>query len=436
MHRRIVRNLTLTLLVAAAPFAIACDPDSGDESSEGEDGGDGDGDCTVTVEASDDAQDAVQLAFIEAEEGDVICLGAGTFRGFQTEITMSVDDVTIQGAGMEDTVLDFATQESGGNGILLTGDNVTIQDMTVKNTPGDGIRASMVDNITFRRIFSTWEDPDRSKHGAYALYPVGCSGVLIEDSVASESRDAGIYVGQSTNIVVRNSEAFDNVAGIEIENSDDAEVYDNYAHDNTGGFLVFDLPGLEKADGARTKAYDNQFVNNNTENFAKPGTVVEAVPPGTGVLLLANNLADIHDNDISDNNGAAVLMVHCHPALLGAGCEDPNYDPFPKGNYIHHNTLDNNGTDPNQFSIDLLAGVWTPADGPAPELVWDGGVEGCPTATLDDIPVEDHNCFFENTANGAPARYANFDLCGSFASPSTEMGVLNCEGMTLPKTGD
>ena len=41
----------------------------------------------------------------------------------------------------------------------------------------------------------------------------------IEHCIAIGASDAGIYVGQSNNIIVRNCEVFQNVAGIEIENS-------------------------------------------------------------------------------------------------------------------------------------------------------------------------------------------------------------------------
>jgi len=37
-----------------------------------------------------------------------------------------------------------------------------------------------------------------------------------------------------------------NVAGIEIENCTDADVYENISTNNTGGVLVFDLPDFAK----------------------------------------------------------------------------------------------------------------------------------------------------------------------------------------------
>ena len=43
------------------------------------------------------------------------------------------------------------------------------------------------------------------------LYPVRTRNVLIEDSVAIGASDAGIYVGQSRDVVVRNNRAEYNV---------------------------------------------------------------------------------------------------------------------------------------------------------------------------------------------------------------------------------
>jgi len=46
--------------------------------------------------------------------------------------------------------------------------------------------------------------------------------------------------------------------------------FGNIARDNSGGILIFNLPGLPKADGARTRIYNNEIIANNHENFATP----------------------------------------------------------------------------------------------------------------------------------------------------------------------
>src|SRR3546814_1386139 len=86
-----------------------------------------------------------------------------------------------------------------------------------------------------------WTGGPSTDNGAYGLYPVQVDNVLIEDSVVKGASDAGIYVGQSTNIIVRNNRAEGNVAGIEIENSTGADVYGNTTTGKTGGILVFKI---------------------------------------------------------------------------------------------------------------------------------------------------------------------------------------------------
>ena len=70
-------------------------------------------------------------------------------------------------------------------------------------------------------------------------------------------------MGQSRNVVVRNSRAEYNVAGIEIENTVHADVHDNVARNNTGGILVFNMPDLPVA-GHSTRVFDNEVTGNNT----------------------------------------------------------------------------------------------------------------------------------------------------------------------------
>ena len=76
---------------------------------------------------------------------------------------------------------------------------------------------------------------------------------LIDSSVAIGAADAGIYVGQSAKSLCAIRAEY-NVAGIEIENSTFADVYDNVATNNTGGILVFDLPNLQ-VQGGQVRGY-------------------------------------------------------------------------------------------------------------------------------------------------------------------------------------
>jgi parallel beta-helix repeat protein len=288
-------------------------------------------DSSKLKKASQEEIDQVIADFILAGDGEVIEIPAGFFALKTQLILDNKKDITIRGAGMKETVLSFRDLRTGGEGVKLVGENVRIENLTIEDAPGDGIKAQHSNGITFQNINVTWTNGDKSKNGTYAIYPVQCKNVVIDGCVASHSRDAGIYVGQSEGIIVRNNLAFGNVAGIEIENSDDAEVYDNIARNNTGGILVFNLPGLPKADGKRTKIYRNNVLDNNHKNFALEeaqanGNPVSMIPPGSGIILMAAKEVDVYENQIHGNKTIGIAISSYQ--ITGFPAEAPNWSPY------------------------------------------------------------------------------------------------------------
>ncbi|RZV33849.1 MAG: hypothetical protein EX262_05920, partial [Sphingomonadaceae bacterium] len=216
---------------------------------------------TISVAPGEGGQERLQEALILAAPGDDIVLEAGRFV-LTDGLSLDVDGVTVRGAGMEATVLDFAGQQGSGEGLLVTSDNVTLRDFAVENPKGDGIKSKGADNILYHQIRVTWTAGPRRENGAYGIYPVESTGILVDGCEVSGASDAGIYVGQSSKITVRNSIATDNVAGIEIENSRDAIVEANFVTRNTGGILVFDLPNLPVMGGGNVVVRNNLVVGN------------------------------------------------------------------------------------------------------------------------------------------------------------------------------
>jgi parallel beta-helix repeat protein len=364
--------------------------------------------------AEGDDTTALQTAFIEVGEGETLCLAPGRYE-VSSELSLAVNNVTLRGSGMDYSVLDFTGQTVGGNGVKITSDGVTLEDFQVLDPPADGIRADAVDDITFRRIRVLWPDENSTRNGAYGLYPVGSNGVLIQDSEVIGARDAGIYVGQSQDVLVEGSKAWGNVAGIEIENCDNAEVRNNHAYDNAGGILVFNLPGLSRY-GSATNVHNNLIENNNRDNFGIEGTVVAVVPPGTGMIVLANDNNEIHNNTIRGNNTVGVLLFTYQPGIFGAH-NDRNYNQFTTGNYIHDNTFSNNGTAPRG----ALPAVLPNLPRPVPDILWDG----CYDPAQDPPKL---NCMQDNEG----ADFIDVDFCGNFEAPSTDMTPFDCSYEPLP----
>ena len=205
---------------------------------------------TILLNAQPEKQKMLQTQFITVKNGETIDIAAGTYQLKGSLWLDGKQNVTIRGAGKDQTILSFKGQLEGAEGIKITnGRNITLEGLTVQDAKGDAVKAQQVQKITFRDVCTSWTSKPSAKNGAYGLYPVQCNDVLIEKCEAIGASDAGIYVGQSNRIIVRQSKAWHNVAGIEIENSTQAEVYDNEAYNNTGGILVFDLPGLIQKQG-------------------------------------------------------------------------------------------------------------------------------------------------------------------------------------------
>ena len=324
-------------------------------------------DTVIEIEPGEGVQEALQEALIMAEPGSVIELKAGRYE-FTGALSLDVANVTVRGAGMNETVLSFANQATGSEGLLITAGGAHIEGLAIEDTPGDGIKAKGVDQVTFNGVRVEWTRGPNAENGAYGLYPVESKNVLIDGCVVKGASDAGIYVGQSQQIIVRNSRAELNVAGIEIENSYFADVHDNVATHNTGGILVFDLPSLPQMGGHSVRVYNNKVVANDTANFAPPGNIVAEVPKGTGIMIMANREVEIFGNELSDNASTNILLV-AYPREYN----DDTYNPLPRAVYVHDNKHGRAGFDPDQAVKNIVA----PLTGmPVPQVVWDGAVDG------------------------------------------------------------
>ena len=317
----------------------------------------------LAVAPGGDAQEKIQTALLDAKPGDVVQLAAGRYE-LTDGLSLDVDDVTVKGAGPDATVLSFKGQKGAGEGLLVTSDRVTIRDLGVEDTKGDGVKSKASDQISFINLRVEWTGGPSETNGAYGVYPVSSTNVLIDKVVVKGASDAGIYVGQSKNIVVKRSRAEFNVAGIEIENSMNADVFDNVATHNAGGILVFDLPNLPQMGGHSTRLFRNKVVANDTPNFAPKGNIVASVPTGTGIMIMANKSVHIFENEIDGNQSAGVTLVSYTRKF-----DDKTYNPLPRDIVVRDNKIGRNGWDPTFDGGPILAKM---LGGSVPPVIWDG----------------------------------------------------------------
>ena len=312
------------------------------------------------------AYESLQEAMILMSPGDSILIKSGEYF-FEDSLSLDVDNAVIRGEGLNATILNFKNQKSGAQGILVTSNKVVLRDFAVIDAKGDAIKVIGADGIAMINLRTEWTGGPKSTNGAYGLYPVESKDVYIDGCIAIGASDAGIYVGQSKNIIVKNSQAMYNVAGIEIENSYYADVFNNKAQHNTGGILVFDLPDLPQQGGHHVRVFNNEITNNDTDNFAPEGNIVGEVPRGTGIIVQANSQVEIFQNNIGENDTVNIAVVSYQLET-----EDKDYYPHPSKIQIHNNSFGRSGFDPDLDTGDLSKILFSLSDGDMPDIFWDG----------------------------------------------------------------
>lgn len=373
----------------------------------------------ISVVFSGNIEKNLQTQFILAEPGDTITIPEGVYQIKGTLSIEGKENLVIRGFGMGKSILSFSGQTDGAQGLSITNSkNIILEKFTIQNSKGDAIKAQYVDGIVFRSVKAEWTGGPKPTNGAYGLYPVQCTNVLIEYSVAIGASDAGIYVGQSNDIIVRHSTAYHNVAGIEIENSFDAMVYANHTYENTGGILVFDLPDLVQKKGGNIRVYHNIVQNNNLDNFAPPGNIVGKVLPGTGILVLAANDVHIYDNTIQNNNSIGTGIVSYF--ITEKAFTDSLYNPFTSDIHIYNNVYHREtGLPTLDYEIGQLMAIKYGRN--TPDIIYDG---------MQDPDVVGGLCI----QNNFHAEFTNLDIKQNFEkwySPflsnfSEDMSSHNC----------
>ena len=361
---------------------------------------------------------------IDAQPGDVIEIPEGVFA-FDRSLSLTVDGVTIRGQGADRTILSFQDQAQGAEGLLVTASNFTIENLAIEDTVGDGLKVNEGENIIIRGVRVEWTNGPDTRNGAYGIYPVQTTNVLVEDSIAIGAADAGIYVGQSRNVVVRRNRAERNVAGIEIENTIGADVYDNVATENTGGILVFNMPNLPQP-GYWTRVYDNHVFANNTGNFGHEGTPVASIPAGSGIVVNSNDHVEIFNNQIADNRTANIIISSLHSTGYSDYAVQQDFDPYPEGIHIHGNVFSGGGNNPDGLDLQGLKLVVAGPLGRMPDVLWDGYFDA---DKLEDgaMPQRLRICL-----NNGEAGMVNADGPNGYANPSIVTEAHQCSLDPLP----
>jgi parallel beta-helix repeat protein len=243
--------------------------------------------------------------------------------------------------------------------------------LTVRGFEDDGIRLMCVERWRVTRVRAVG-------NGEYGIFPVQTRRGRLDHSFASGANDTGIYVGQSRNARVDHNLAVDNVSGYELENTVGVRLEDNTSRGNTGGILVFALPGLSQKRTASNVIRRNVVEANNRANTcSEPEDVLCRVPSGTGLLVLAADSNRVRSNAVTGNRTVGIAVVN-YCVVIGiapAECATLDIDPNPDANRVVRNRVTGNGGDPDLERLPIPAA--------AVDLAWDGtGTGNCWSANV------------------------------------------------------
>jgi len=240
----------------------------------------------------------------------------------------------------------------------------TLKGFTVRGFGEHGVHLACVDRFSL-------SDNHADGNHVYGLFPVRSSrGVISGNLVTDTTTDAGIYVGQSDDVLITGNVVKRNLLGIEVENSRNCAVIGNDAHKNTFGIFVDILPFLQSGTQDGTLVAFNSVNHNDRENTGEPGDFLGILPPGIGILIAGGDRTTVLSNQVRDNSFAGIAVVSLCLAFQlqnpGEACPQLDVDPDSDGNRILGNKVVGNGTLP----------VPPPFDQMEADLFWDGSGSG------------------------------------------------------------
>jgi parallel beta-helix repeat protein len=334
--------------------------------------------------------ESIQAAVKAASPGAVIKVMPGTYK---ETVYIDKDNITLSGVIEQGRYPVLEGEGMRNDAVLYSGNGVTIENFYITHYKGNGVMGQAGNNFIIRNniVVDT---------GVYGIFPQLGKNGIVSHNVLSGIEDAAIYVGMSENVDVVFNQVFENVAGIEIENSRHSLVEANYVYNNTGGILAFITPGLPIKTCGDVLIRNNFVVGNNHENFAIPGSLVSNIPSGTGVLVMACDDVVIEGNIITDNNSVGIIFTDF--SLASNAATDPESEPNPNRPKILNNIMRNNGGDPAPMVRAVMAAMLETS---GPDIVDTVGMDdGCilNPERFRTIGLDQYSeCEFATTANVA-----------------------------------
>ncbi|MDI6721313.1 MAG: right-handed parallel beta-helix repeat-containing protein, partial [Candidatus Aenigmarchaeota archaeon] len=158
----------------------------------------------------------IQAAVDKASGGDVVNIAAGTYNATGLTAVFIAKPLTLQGAGMDLTIIDAGRWSRMGTGspkgIHIASDNVTVKDMTIQE-----FRGNQFFTFGYGIVFRNWarDDPDESesiiqysggmvenvrvRNNFFSIYSLLFNDLVIKNNLIENSTSDGMFIARSSN---------------------------------------------------------------------------------------------------------------------------------------------------------------------------------------------------------------------------------------------
>lgn len=287
---------------------------------------------------------SIQAVVNQAQPGDTILVEPGRYV---QSVYIDKPNITIRGLSRDGKFAQLDGEKRLNDGIIASGHGVIIDGFHVTGYKGNGIMTQGANN--FKII-------NNVVHGAfYSIFPQYGKNGLIQGNTVSGAEDAGIYVGMSDNIDIIGNKAFENVMGLELENTRFGVMANNEVFNNSTGVVLSLVPGLPVKTATDLVVRDNIIRDNNLKNFAPSSSIAATVPEGVGIIVVGPDNVTISGNTIEGHKTAGLMVSDIYSFGLGG---DSKVDPFSENVRIIDNQWINNGKAP----FGVLGEVFEAAD--------------------------------------------------------------------------
>lgn len=203
-----------------------------------------------TIGVPDD-EATIADAIAAAGDGDTIVVDAGTYE--EPELWIDQDDLTLQGAGGDETTID---SQSGGRGLTVEGDGVSLEGFTLENAGDYGFKLQFASDLS------------------------------LEDVHAADNGGTGIDLNQTDDPTLRDvsSRNTDGGMGIALRNLSGATIESAHTEGNDWGGLALWAPDGEYLE-------DTTITGSTFENEGAAGVIVQYGGP-FDVTLEGNQIRD------------------------------------------------------------------------------------------------------------------------------------------------